>query len=83
MAKIPVDLTGLMANPDISLSSSPFAPTKIIIKRASFRKGVTPAHLKAFAIAPGTCPKGTKGTVVYKGKLVPKCAAIVARKKKK
>lgn len=65
-----------------SLSSSPFAPGKVIIKKASFRKGQVPAHLTGYTIKDNPC-KGVKGTVTYKGKLVPAAAKCLAEKRGK
>jgi hypothetical protein len=79
MAKISISLKDVMADPDMSLTSSPFAPGKIIIKRASFRKGEAPPHLVEYKIKKGECA-GRTGTVIYKGKPIPKVAACVAEK---
>ena len=79
MVKLPVSLLEFMGDPNISISSSPFAPGKVIVKRASFPKGKTPPHLARYAIKPGEC-KGQYGTVIHKGKLMPKTAACVAKK---
>ena len=80
MVKINVDQEGpQMGNPDISITTSPFAPGKVIIKRASFRKGEIPAHLRSFLIAPGT-GRGMRGTVVFKGKRIPATAANIGRR---
>lgn len=79
MVKVPIPLEEAMSNPNISISSSPFAPGKMIIKRASFKAGETPDHLKQYQISKGT-GKGMTGTVVYKGKPVPKTAMNVAKK---
>ena len=66
-----------MGSPDLSITSSPFAPDKVILKRASFVKGVVPPHLRSYLIAPGT-GRGVTGTGVYKGKRIPKTAINVA-----
>lgn len=79
MVKVPVPIEDIMSNPNLSLSSSPFAPGKMIIKRASFKGGETPDHLKSHTISSGT-GKGMTGTVIYKGKPVPKTAVNVAKK---
>ena len=79
MVKIDADLATLMGNPDISITTSPFAPGKVIIKRASFRKGEIPNHLRPFLIAPGT-GRGMIGTSVYRGKRIPNTAINVARR---
>ena len=78
MVKIDADLATLMGNPDISISSSPFAPGKVIIKRASFRKGTVPPHLQAFLIPAGT-GRGMRGTSVYHGRRLPNTAVNIAR----
>jgi hypothetical protein len=80
MAKFDLNLAAVMANPRLSLTSSPFAPGKVIIKRASFIKGIVPAHLRSFLISPGT-GRGMTGTGIYKGKPVPKTAINIARTK--
>lgn len=78
MAKVPVPVAEIMSDPDLSLTSSPFSPGNMIIKRASFRAGETPDHLQQYAISSGQC-SGETGTVVYNGKEVPATAACVAR----
>jgi hypothetical protein len=78
MAKVPVPIGEIMSDPDLSLSSSPFSPGNMIIKRASFRAGETPDHLQQYTLNSGTC-QGETGTVVYNGKEVPATAACVAR----
>lgn len=70
-----------MSDPDLSITSSPFAPGDLIIKRASFKGGEVPEHLEDFLIKEGT-GEGMTGTVIYKGKPVPKTAANVAQKAK-
>lgn len=77
MVKAPVPVKEVMDDPDLSLTSSPFSPGNIIIKRASFRSGETPEHLRQYAISSGTC-SGRNGTVVYNGKEIPATAACVA-----
>lgn len=79
MVKISIDLAALMGDPDISITTSPFAPGKVIIKRASFRKGEVPPHLRSFLISPGT-GRGMTGTEVFKGKRIPKTAANIGRR---
>ena len=79
MAGVFFNPTQIMASRTMSLSRSPFNPDIVIIKRASFPKGETPAHLVGFAIRSGEC-KGRNGTGVYKGKLVPQTAICVAEK---
>ena len=80
MAKIDADLGSLMAQPNLSITTSPFAPGKIILKRASFPKGQVPPHLVSYLIPPGT-GLGLTGKSVYKGKLIPNTAINVARRR--
>ena len=77
--KIYANLAQLMASRNISLSSTPFNPDVVVVKRSSFPKGTTPPHLRAYAIKSGEC-SGRNGTVVHKGRLVPATAACVAEK---
>jgi len=79
MVKAPLPIEAIMGDPGLSISTSPFAPGKLIIKRASFRAGQIPEHLRGYLIKSGECI-GIKGTVVYKGKPIPKVAACVAAK---
>lgn len=79
MPKVPVPVFDILNDPRLSLTSSPFAPGMMIIKRASFIGGETPAHLEKFKIPSGMC-KGT-GTVVYRGKKIPVVAACVGKKR--
>jgi hypothetical protein len=79
MAMVPVPIFDILNDPRLSITSSPFAPGKMIIKRASFIGGETPAHLSKFAITKGMC-SGT-GTVVYHGKKIPTVAACVGHKR--
>jgi hypothetical protein len=72
MAKVPVPIEEVMSNPNLSISSSPFAPGKMVIKRSSFRAGETPDHLEQYAISSGS---DAEGTVVYEGKPIPRAAA--------
>ena len=80
--KLNVSLADIMADPNLSITSSPFAPGETIVKRASFPKGEVPPHLEKYLIKKGQC-KGEFGTVIYKGKPVPKTARCVAEGKKK
>lgn len=80
MVKIDADLGSLMSQPSLSITTSPFAPGKIILKRASFPKGKVPDHLQKFLIKKGQCA-GQRGKVVHKGKVIPKTAACVAGKR--
>ena len=79
MAKIFANLAALMASRNISLSSTPFNPDVVVVKRASFPKGVVPKHLEGFLIKKGEC-KDRTGTLVHKGRLVPATAVCVAEK---
>lgn len=72
MVKVPVPIEEVMGNPNLSITTSPFAPGKMIIKRASFRGGEVPSHLEPHLISSGS---RAEGTVVYKGKPIPKAAA--------
>ena len=81
MAGVYVNLAQLLTAKNVSLSRSPFNPDIAIIKRASFPKGEVPPHLRDYAeklrrVAP-MC-REVKGTVSYKGKVVPKAAVCVA-----
>lgn len=80
--KLSVSLADIMADPNLSITSSPFAPGKTIVKRASFPAGEVPPHLAKYLIKKGQC-KGEFGTTVYKGKVVPKTAKCVAEGGKK
>jgi len=77
--KFDINLASVMANPNLSVTTSPFAPGKGIIKRASFPKGQVPDHLRSYLIPPGT-GRGITGTTIYKGKPVPKTAVNVAQR---
>ena len=79
MAGIYANLAGLMASREVSISRTPFNPDIVVLKRASFPKGEVPAHLKGYLIKSGECT-GRTGTMVYKGRLVPKTAVCVAEK---
>jgi hypothetical protein len=68
-----------MASDSVSISRTPFNPDIVVLKRPSFPKGKVPPHLSGYKIKAGEC-KGQMGTVVYKGKLIPKTAACVAEK---
>jgi len=80
MAKIDVDFGALMGQKNLSITTSPFAPGKIILKRASFPKGEVPPHLVSYLIPPGT-GRGLTGKSVYKGKLIPNTAVNVAQRR--
>ncbi len=78
--KMSVSLADIMGDPNLSVSSSPFAPGKTIVKRASFPKGKVPAHLEKYLIRSGEC-KGLTGKVVGpRGQPIPKVAQCVADK---
>jgi len=77
--KFDINLASVMANPNLSVTTSPFAPGKGIIKRASFPKGEVPPHLRSYLIPSGT-GRGMTGTTIYKGKPVPKTAVNVAQR---
>jgi hypothetical protein len=79
MAGIYANLAQLMASREMSVSRTPFNPDIVVVKRASFRKGEVPAHLRGFLIKSGEC-SGRTGTMVYKGRLVPQTAVCVAEK---
>lgn len=77
--KLPVNLGDMMADPNISITTSPFAPGKAIVKRASFPKGEVPSHLRQYLIPAGT-GRGMTGTTVYHGKPIPKTAMNIAQR---
>lgn len=77
MVKAPMPIQEIMSDPDLSLTTSPFSPGNLIIKRASFKAGEQPDHLEQYAISKGECAD-LDGTVVYDGKEIPKTAACVA-----
>lgn len=47
--------------------------------RLATSKGETPEQLKPYLIKKGTC-EGVFGTIIYKGKLIPKVAKCVAER---
>ncbi|GEM_PF-1298577 len=78
--KMSVSIADIMADRNLSVTTSPFAPGKTIIKRASFPKGETPAHLEGYLITKGEC-KGKTGVVVGpRGNPIPNTAACVREK---
>lgn len=77
MAKVPVPVESIMSDPNLSISSSPFSPGNMIIKRASFKAGETPEHLEQYALNGSEGQRGQKGTVIVDGKPIPKAAAAV------
>ncbi len=79
MAGIYANLAQLMASREMSISRTPFNPDIVVVKRASFPKGVVPAHLSAYLIKKGECA-GRTGTLIHKGRLVPATAVCVAEK---
>lgn len=80
MVKVPVPVSDIMSDPDLSLTSSPFSPGNLIIKRASFKAGETPEHLRQYQFSEGNCRNQT-GKVVYQGKELPATAACVAEQR--
>ena len=77
---LPVSLAGIMADPRMSLSRSPFSREPLpIVKRASFPKGVVPKHLEKYLITKGLCA-GRTGVAIYHGHPVPQTAICVAEK---
>lgn len=79
MPAIYANLGALMSSNSVSISRTPFNPDIVVLKRPSFPKGETPAHLRGFLIKKGEC-SGRNGTVVFKGHLVPATSACVAEK---
>lgn len=77
MASFDPPVKSIMDDPELSLTSSPFAPGKMIVKRASFNAGETPEHLQGSQIQSGECA-GQNGTRVHNGKEIPATAACVA-----
>lgn len=78
--KVSAALGDIMGDPSISVSSSPFAPGKVILKRPSFPKGKVPGHLSGYLIREGEC-KGRTGVVVGpRGNPIPSTAACVREK---
>lgn len=80
MAKLSISLASIMGDRDMSISSSPFAPGKVIIKRASFPKGIVPAHLEKYLIRKGECAGQTGKSIGPRGQPVPNTAICVANK---
>ena len=78
--KVDFSLASVMGDPRLSVATSPFAPGKTIIKRASFPKGQVPPHLTGYLIKSGEC-KGRTGVVVGpRGNPIPSTAACVKEK---
>lgn len=77
MVKVPIPIEEVMSNANLSITSSPFSPGKMIIKRASFKAGETPEHLKQFELTGNEGQQGAMDTVVVDGKPIPKSAAKV------
>jgi hypothetical protein len=77
MVKVPVPVENIMSDPNLSITSSPFAPGDMIIKRASFEAGETPEHLEQYALTGNEGQQGKSDTVVVDGKPIPKSAAAV------
>lgn len=81
MVKVPVPIEQVMSNPDLSITSSPFSPGNMIIKRASFKGGEVPDHLEPFLLENNHEGSGQTGTVVVDGKPIPASAAAVAERR--
>lgn len=77
MAKVPIPVESILNNPGLSISSSPFAPGSMIIKRASFKGGEIPAPLEGFQFEQNHEGTGMEGTVVADGTKIPKSAAAI------
>lgn len=77
--KMSFSLADVMNDPNLSVTTSPFAPGKTIIKRASFRKGQIPNHLRPYLIKSGEC-KGRTGVVVGPRGPISGAAACVMEK---
>lgn len=77
MAKVPVPVEAVLNNNNLSISSSPFSPGSMIIKRASFKGGEVPAPLESFLFNDGHEGSGMEGTVVAEGKPIPRSAAAI------
>jgi len=80
------DLRAAISDFGQSRYHTPFAPGAMIVKTASFPKGKVPAHLDEYTFDIGAkgkpksdACKGVKGTVVYKGKLIPRRARCIAK----
>lgn len=80
--KVSFSIADAMNDPNLSVTSSPFAPGQTIIKRASFRKGQVPPHLRPYLIKKGECA-GRTGVVVGPRGPIPGAAACVMEKHKK
>jgi len=64
----------------ITVTRSPFAPGRSIVKRIPYPRGTTPPHLIPYAIRPGECA-GRTGTVIGpRGNPIPATAQCVAEK---
>ena len=81
MVKVPVPIEEVMSNPNLSISSSPFSPGSMIIKRASFRGGEVPDHLEPFLFESNHEGSNETGTVVVDGKPIPASAAAIAEQR--
>lgn len=81
--KLSISLSDIKGDRNLSISSSPFSPGKVIVKRSSFPKGEVPPHLKSYLIEKGEC-KGKTGVVTGpRGNPIPGTAACVHTKHKK
>lgn len=81
MAKVPIPIEEVMSNPNLSITSSPFSPGNMIIKRASFSAGETPDHLEQYALTGSEGQRGATGKVIVDGKPIPRAAAEVKASK--
>lgn len=77
--KFSVSLADIMNDPHLSVTTSPFAPGKTIVKRASFAKGKVPNHLKPYLIKKGECD-GRTGIVAGPRGPITGAAACVMEK---
>ena len=80
MVKISVSMADIMSDSNLSVTSSPFAPGKVIVKRVSWEKGIVPDHLEKYLIRKGECAGITGTTVGPAGQPIPKVAQCVADK---
>lgn len=77
MVRVSTPVKAVLNDPELSLARAPFREG-VVIKRASYKKGEQPEHLRQFAIQNGECA-GLTGTEVYEGTEIPSTAACVAR----
>lgn len=76
MVKASLNLSKLMNDPNISLTSNRFSDADLIIKRASFPAGEVPPHLQSFLLSSSDVPN-EDGTRVVDGQELPAPAAAV------